>query len=55
MNKKTVEKISKEKLEKKDIEKVLGKCHDGDDYRILMKDETVRIVPKDSVPKELIK
>lgn len=44
--KNAVKTASKEKL---DYEKILGECHDGQDYKLLMKDGTVKIVAKSEV------
>ena len=46
--KKTI-KVAKAKKEKLDYEKVLGECHDGEDYKLQMKDGSVRIVPKTEI------
>jgi len=43
--KKTV-KAKKDKLE---FEKILGECHDGEDYKLQMKDGSVKIVPKSEI------
>jgi len=37
----------------KDVEKVLGECND-DCYKLLMKDGTYKIVPKEEMPKKLL-
>jgi len=39
-------KAPKEKLE---FEKILGECHDGQDYKLQMKDGSVKIVSKKEV------
>lgn len=39
-------KTPKEKLE---FDKILGECHDGEDYKLLMKDGSVKIVVKAEV------
>ena len=33
----------------KDIEKILGECHDGEDYKVQMKDGSVKIVAKSEI------
>ena len=50
---KKTQKTKKTTVEPKDVEKVLGECNDGC-YRLLMKDGTLRIVPKEEMPKGLI-
>lgn len=59
MKKTTAKKVGSKKakssvMSAKDIERVLGECHDGDDLKLLMKDETVKIVPREDVPKTLL-
>lgn len=34
---------------KVEIEKVLGEAHDGEDMKCLMKDGTIKFIPKDEV------
>jgi len=35
-----------ERFDEKQVEKVLGECHDGEDYKILLKDGMVTAGPK---------
>jgi len=35
-----------------EIDKILGECHDGEDYKILLKDGSVKIVPKLEIDKK---
>ena len=39
-------KASKATQEKIEFEEILGEAHDGEDYKLLMKDGSVRQVPK---------
>ena len=41
----------KEDFNKKEIDKVLSECHDGEDCKVLMKDGTVKIVVKELLDK----
>lgn len=45
-------KIPKVKKEDLDYEKILGECHDGEDYKLQMKDGSVKIVPKSEVDEQ---
>ena len=45
-------KTTKTKKEKLDYEKILGECHDGEDYKLQMKDGSVKIVPKTDIDKK---
>lgn len=36
-------------ISKKDIESILGECHDGEDYKVQMKDGTIKIISKEEV------
>ena len=40
---------AKAKGEKLDYEKILGECHDGEDYKLQMKDGSIKIVSKSEV------
>ena len=42
-------KINKAKEGKLEYEKILGECHDGEDYKVQMKDGSVKIVAKSEV------
>ena len=37
------------KKDKIEYEKILGECHDGEDYKLQMKDGSVKIVPKSEI------
>jgi len=36
-------------FDKKEVEKILGECHDGEDYKVRMKDGSIKIVSKSKI------
>lgn len=42
MKKKTKESII-------EVEKILGECHDGEDFKVQMSDGSIKILPKEQV------
>ena len=49
---KRLKKTVKKSAEKLEYEKILGECHDGEYYKLQMKDGSVKIVAKSEIEKK---